>query len=61
VAGLFSPYSLYRGLMGAWTDAEVPTPPTSTAMVLTYVAVFVVLSAGCLAALVWRYRRVATA
>lgn len=61
VAGLFSPYSLYRGLMGAWTDAEVPTPPTSTAMVTAYVLVFVGLSAGCLAALVWRYRRVATA
>ena len=61
VAGLFSPYSLYRGLMGAWTEAEAPTPPTSTGMELTYVAVFVALSAGCLAALVWRYRRVATA
>src|SRR4029079_17349983 len=36
VAGLFSPYSLYRGLMGAWTDVEAPTPPTSTAMVLAY-------------------------
>jgi ABC-2 type transport system permease protein len=61
VAGLFSPYSLYRGLMGAWTDAEAPTPPTSTAMVLAYVVVLVGLSAGCLAAIVWRYRRVATA
>ena len=61
VAGLFSPYSLYRGLMGAWTDAEAPTPPTSTGMELAYVAVFVTLSAACLAALVWRYRRVATA
>jgi ABC-2 type transport system permease protein len=61
VAGLFSPYSLYRGLMGAWTDIETPTPPTSTAMVLAYVVVFVGLSVGCVAALVWRYRRVATA
>ncbi|HWO52109.1 MAG TPA: hypothetical protein VNN23_10965 [Ornithinibacter sp.] len=61
VAGLFSPYSLYRGLMGAWTGADVPTPPTSTGMELAYVAVFVGLSAACLAALVWRYRRVATA
>ena len=61
IAGLFSPYSLYRGLMGAWTDVETPTPPTSTAMVLAYVGVFVGLSAACLAALVWRYRRVATA
>ena len=61
VAGLFSPYSLYRGLMGAWTDIETPTPPTSTAMVLAYVVVFVGLSVGCVGALVWRYRRVATA
>jgi ABC-2 type transport system permease protein len=61
VAGLFSPYSLYRGLIGAWADADTPTPPTSTAMELAYVGVFVGLSAACLAALVWRYRRVATA
>jgi len=61
VAGLFSPYSLYRGLMGAWTDVRVPTPPSSTGMVLAYVAVFVGLSVGCVAALLWRYRRVATA
>ena len=61
VAGLFSPYSLYRGLMGAWTDADVPTPPESTAMQLAYVAVFVGLSAACLGGLLWRYRRVATA
>jgi ABC-2 type transport system permease protein len=61
IAGLFSPYSLYRGLIGAWADADTPTPPASTGMELAYVAVFVALSAGCLAALVWRYRRVATA
>jgi ABC-2 type transport system permease protein len=61
IAGLFSPYSLYRGLMGAWTDAEAPTPPASTGMELAYVGVFLGLSAACLAALVWRYRRVATA
>ena len=61
VAGLFSPYSLYRGLMGAWTDAEVPTPPTSTWMELAYVGVFVGLSVACVVGLLWRYRRVATA
>ena len=38
VAGLFSPYSLYRGLMGAWTDTATTTPPSSTAMELAYVA-----------------------
>jgi len=61
VAGLFSPYSLYRGLMGAWTGADVPTPPSSTGMELAYVGVFVGLSVACVAALLWRYRRVATA
>jgi ABC-2 type transport system permease protein len=61
VAGLFSPYSLYRGLMSAWAGGDTPTPPTSTGMELAYLAVFVGLSAACLAGLVWRYRRVATA
>jgi ABC-2 type transport system permease protein len=61
VAGLFSPYSLYRGLMGAWADGDVPTPPTSTGMELAYLGVFVAISVGCLAALILRYRRVATA
>ena len=61
VAGLFSPYSLYRGLMGAWTDAEVPTPPTSTWMEFAYVGVFVGISVACVVGLLWRYRRVATA
>ena len=61
VAGLFSPYSLYRGLMSAWADGDTPTPPTSTGMELAYLAVFAGLSAACLAGLVWRYRRVATA
>ena len=61
IAGLFSPYSLYRGLMGAWADVDAPTPPSSTGMELVYVGVFVALSAACLGGLVWRYRRVATA
>lgn len=61
VAGLFSPYSLYRGLIGAWAGVDTPTPPSSTGMELAYLAVFVALAAACLAALVWRYRRVATA
>ncbi|GGL33597.1 ABC transporter permease [Phycicoccus endophyticus] len=60
VTGLFSPYSLYRGLMSAWTGVEAPTPPASTGMELAYVAVLVGLSAACLGALVLRYRRVAT-
>jgi ABC-2 type transport system permease protein len=61
VAGLFSPYSLYRGLMTAWTGGDTPTPPASTGMELAYLGVLVAISAGCLAALVRRYRAVATA
>ncbi|MGI8646364.1 MAG: ABC transporter permease [Nocardioides sp.] len=57
VAGLFSPYSLYRGCLDTFTDGEALTPPTGTAMEAAYVAVFVLLAVGCLAALVWRYRR----
>ena len=60
-AGLFSPYSLYRGLMATWTDGETATPPTGAPMQAAYVAVFVLLSVACLAGLVRRYRRVATA
>ena len=62
VAGLFSPYSLYRGLMGAWTDADAPTPPTSHRRWSSPTSASSSgSSAACLAALVWRYRRVATA
>jgi ABC-2 type transport system permease protein len=61
VAGLFSPYSLYRGLMATWADADIAAPPTGVPMQAAYVVVFVALSAACLAGLVWRYRRVATA
>lgn len=61
VAGLFSPYSLYRGLLSAWADGDAPTPPASTGMELAYLAVFIGLSAACVALLVRRYRRVATA
>ncbi|WP_048699705.1 ABC transporter permease, partial [Nostocoides australiense] len=32
IAGLFSPYSLYRGLVTAWADGSSMTPPSSTAM-----------------------------
>lgn len=61
VAGLFSPYSLYRGLMAAWTDAAITTPPTGTAMEVAYLVVLLALCAGCLAGLLWRYRRVGSA
>ena len=46
VAGLFSPYSLYRGLMSMWADGDAPTPPTGTPMQAAYVVVFVGLSAA---------------
>jgi ABC-2 type transport system permease protein len=59
VAGLFSPYSLYRGVADAFGDGASPTPPTSAAMEAAYVVVLVALAAACLAGLVWRYRRLA--
>ena len=61
VAGLFSPYSLYRGLMSTWAGGSTPTPPTGAAMQAAYVVVFVGLSVVCVAGLVRRYRKVATA
>ena len=36
VAGLFSPYSLYRGLAFAWATPTSRTPPTSTGMEAAY-------------------------
>ncbi len=59
VAGLFSPYSLYRGAMAALTDELALTPPTGAAMTAAYFGVLVVLGAGCLVGLVYRYRRIA--
>ena len=59
VAGLFSPYSLYRGAMAAITDNLAITPPTGGAMSAAYFIVMVALGAGCLAAIVFRYRRIA--
>ncbi len=59
IAGLFSPYSLYRGLVAAWADGTALTPPTSTAMEVAYVAVLAGIAVACLAGLVWRYRKLA--
>ena len=39
VAGLFSPYSLYRGAMSALTDELFLTPPTGAGMTAAYFAV----------------------
>ena len=59
VAGLFSPYSLYRGAMAAFTDNLALTPPTGAAMTAAYFSVLVGLGAACLGAIVLRYRRIA--
>ncbi len=59
VAGLFSPYSLYRGVADAFGDGRSPTPPTGSTLEAAYVVVLVGLSAACLAGLLWRYRRLA--
>ena len=61
VAGLFSPYSLYRGVSFVFADGEEPlAPPTGTGLETAYVLVFLAVSVACAAALLWRYRRVAT-
>ena len=59
VAGLFSPYSLYRGATSALTDEQFLTPPTGGAMTAAYFVVMVALALACLGALVVRYRRLA--
>jgi len=61
VAGLFTPYSLYRGVSYAFADLEgPPAPPTGTGMQAAYVIVFLATSLACVAGLLWRYRKVAT-
>jgi ABC-2 type transport system permease protein len=59
VAGLFSPYSLYRGATSALTNEQYLTPPTGAAMSAAYFAVMVGISLALLAAIVVRYRRLA--
>jgi ABC-2 type transport system permease protein len=59
VAGLFSPYSLYRGAMGALTDERVLTPPTGGGLQAAYFGVMVALALVSLGALLVRYRRLA--
>jgi ABC-2 type transport system permease protein len=59
VAGLFSPYSLYRGAVSALTNEQFLTPPTGGAMSAAYVAVMVLVSLVLLGGLVLRYRRLA--
>jgi ABC-2 type transport system permease protein len=60
VAGLFSPYSLYRGVAHVFADGEKPlAPPTGIGMETAYVLVFLALSLACVGGLLWRYRKVA--
>lgn len=61
VAGLFTPYSLYRGLVAAWTEDGGQLAPTGGGMELAYAVALVATAAACVGALVLRYRRVATA
>jgi len=56
--GLFSPWSLYTGLASAW-DAGVDTfAPVDGAWALAYTLVALLFVAGCLLALVARFRKV---
>jgi ABC-2 type transport system permease protein len=60
VAGLFSPYTLVNGVQHYLFDSPeaTPTPPTSDAMGLLYVAAVLVTVAASTGALLARYRRV---
>jgi len=58
VAGLFSPYSQYRGLLGALTDERVLTPP-SGGLTPAYYAAMLLVALVCLVALLLRYRKLA--
>lgn len=60
VAGLFSPYTLVNGVQVFLFDAPeaTPTPPSSDAMGIVYVAATVLTVLGSLGALMARYRSV---
>jgi ABC-2 type transport system permease protein len=59
LAGLFSPYSLYRGATSALTDEVFLTPPTGAGITAAYFAAMVLVGVVMLAGLVVRYRRIA--
>ena len=59
VAGLFSPYSLFRGATSALTDEQFLTPPTGAGMSAAYFAVMLLVALAGLTAIVLRYRRIA--
>jgi ABC-2 type transport system permease protein len=59
VAGLFSPYSLYRGGVSALTDELFLTPPQGAGQTAAYFVVMILVALLGLAAIVLRYRRIA--
>ncbi|MEO5851304.1 MAG: hypothetical protein ABIQ15_02215 [Nocardioides sp.] len=59
IAGLFSPYSLYRGAGATLSGLDSLTPPTGAGMEAAYFVTFVVLAGLCLGLLLLRYRKVA--
>lgn len=59
IAGLFTPYSLYRGGVSALTDELFLTPPSGGAQTAAYFVVMIAIGAAGLAAIVLRYRRIA--
>ena len=59
MAGLFSPYSLYRGGMAALTDNVRSRRRPAAAMTAAYFVVMVLVAAAGLVGLVVRYRRIA--
>lgn len=57
-AGLFSPWSLYRGLADAWDTGVDAFVPVEGAWVPAYVLVALLVLGGCLLGLVARFRKV---
>lgn len=58
IAGLFSPWALHNGLSEAWGAGASTLTPLEGAWPAAYLAVSVLLVAGCLWALVARFRKV---
>jgi ABC-2 type transport system permease protein len=61
VAGVFSPYTLFNGLMVFLFDAQegTPTPPTSDAVGVFYLVMAAVIILGSVGLMLLRYRKVA--
>lgn len=59
VAGLFSPYTIYRGVANAAADVPTITPPDGAAMQAAYFAALVGVAVVGLGLILLRYRKVA--